>query len=55
MSRILKQLKEQTKLLEKQNELLQQMNALLSAADFGDSVYEGIQNILTYGGMKGDA
>lgn len=44
----------QTELLEKQNELLERMNTLLAAADFGDEVYDGIQNIMTYGGMRRD-
>ena len=38
----------------KQTELLERMNTLLAAADIGDDVYDGIQNIMTYGGMKRD-
>lgn len=48
-------LERQTALQEKQNELLERMNTLLAAADFGDEVYDGIQNIMTYGGMRRDA
>lgn len=51
---ILESLRRQEALLEKQNELLERLNTLLAAADLSDDVYDGIQNIMTYGGMKRD-
>lgn len=52
LKKILKALERQRELLEEQNRLLERQNEILSAIDFGDEVYEGVQNILTYGGKK---
>ena len=50
--KILEELALHRALLEKQNELLEKQNELLSVMDFGDDVYEGMQNIMTYGVSK---
>lgn len=54
LRKILDSLRRQETLLEKQKELLEQTNRLLAAADFGDNVYDGLQSIMTYGGMRRD-
>lgn len=50
--KLLDAMERQRALLEEQNRLLERQNEILSALDFGDEVYEGMQNILTYGGGK---